>query len=312
MKKVRLKNTELVLSNICYGTGNFGERLEKAEAFRMLDCFADMGGNFIDTANVYCRWVPGLENSSEQYIGQWLKERNAYHRVVVATKGGHYDFSAPEISRVNKKEVQKDLEQSLRTLGKDGIDFYWLHRDDETKDIKAIVDMMEEFVSQGKIRYYGASNYRQDRIEAAKAYAEKNNLQGFSAVSNQWSIASANKDKDLKLDPTLVMMDKNYYEWHKKTQTPLVPFSVSSQGFFDKLYKNADISEKMKKIYQNEENGRRYEEMCQWKEKLGVSMQAVTLAWFLNQPFSVFPVTAVSRVEQMKDIETASELVLDI
>lgn len=312
MKKVKLKNTDLILSNICYGTGNFGERLHKDEAFHMLDTFVDLGGNFIDTANVYCRWVPGLGNSSEQYIGQWLKERNAYHDIVIATKGGHYDFSAPEISRVSKKEIQKDLEESLRTLGKDCIDFYWLHRDDETVDIREIIDMMEDFVVQGKIRYYGASNYGQERVTQAKNYAEKNNLQGFSAVSNQWSIAKVNKGGDFQFDPTLVMMDGNYYEWHKETQTPLVPFSVSSQGFFDKQYRNVELSEKMKKMYLNEENMKKYQKMCRLKEQYGVSMQAVTLAWFLNQPFQVFPVTAVSSEEQMKDFEMASELVLDI
>lgn len=311
MKKVRLKDTELVLSNICYGTGNFGERLQKEEAFRMLDAFTDMGGNFIDTANVYCRWVPGLGNSSEQYIGQWLKERNAYHHVIVATKGGHYDLSAPGISRVNKKEIQKDLEESLRTLGKDCIDFYWLHRDDETVDIREIIDMMEDFVAQGKIRYYGASNYKQERVEQARVYAREKMLQGFTAVSNQWSIAEVNKDKELNLDPTLVMMDKKYNEWHKETQTPLIPFSVSSQGFFDKLYRHIELSEKMKKMYVNKENMKKYEKMCRLKEEYGVSMQVVTLAWFLNQPFQVFPVTAVSNEKQMKEFEIASQLILE-
>ena len=73
MKRIRLSGTDLLVSNICLGGGNFGEKLTKETVFQVLDTYTEAGGNFIDTANVYCRWIPGLANISEEIIGEWLK-----------------------------------------------------------------------------------------------------------------------------------------------------------------------------------------------------------------------------------------------
>lgn len=323
MKMTKMKGTELTLSNICYGAGNFGEKLSREQAFAALDKFVDAGGTFIDTANVYCRWVPGCGNSSEQYIGEWLKSRNAYGRVVVATKGGHYDFNCPHISRVTKQDIAQDLEESMGTLGMDHIDLYWLHRDNPHMEIGEIMEIMEEFVKAGKIRYYGASNYSLDRMETARIYAEQKGMQGFSAVSNQWSMASVNKGKNLNTDPSLVILDQAYYQWHKEHQMPLVPFSSSAHGVFDKLYASGvrarngvivegkeriSLSEAMAAAYLNPRNFKLYEKLCDVKKEYGVSLYCLTTACLLNQPFQVFPVASVSRLEQMDDFLEASEL----
>lgn len=311
MKNVKLKNTDLELSNICYGAGNFGEKLNKEQAFCMLDAYVGLGGNFIDTANVYCRWIEGLGNSSEQYIGRWLKERNAYNKVVIATKGAHYDFATPEKSRVREEEIRKDLEESLRTLGLDCIDFYWLHRDDESVDIKTIVDIMEKLVKEGKIRYYGASNYKRYRMDEAVKYASEKGLHGFSAVSNQWSMAAVNEGGNMNSDPSLVMMDDDYYQWHMKTGMPMIPFSSGAHGFFDKLYRNSTLSDAMKKAYMNDKNLRMYEALCELSKESGESVYALSLAWLLNQPFQVFPIASVSGAKQLEDFARASEIILD-
>ena len=105
MKRQTLAGTDLEVGRICLGTGGFGEKTDDKQARRLLDCFVDGGGCFIDTANVYCRWVPGRGNSSEQYIGRWLRDRKASGKVVVATKGGHYDLSRPQISRVTEADA---------------------------------------------------------------------------------------------------------------------------------------------------------------------------------------------------------------
>lgn len=310
MQRVKLQHTDLMLSNICYGTGNFGDTLDKSRAFGNLDCFVEMGGNFIDTANVYCKWLKGQGNSSERYIGQWLKERGAYKDVVIATKGGHYDFENPDISRVNKQEITKDLEESLRTLGLECIDFYWLHRDDETKAIEEVIDVMEEFVQQGKIRYYGASNYKLYRMEEARVYAKEKGIQGFSAVSNQWSMASVNRGANLNQDASLVMMDQTYYEWHKKYGMPMIPYSASAHGYFSKMQKNA-ISEELQKAYLNKRNEQLYRVLCEASKEYGVSLYCLTQAYFFCHGFQVFPVASVSKPEQLKDFDIASELILE-
>ncbi|MCP1110291.1 aldo/keto reductase [Ohessyouella blattaphilus] len=307
MKKQPFGTTKLQLSNICYGTGNFGEKLTKEQAFYNLDMYLDAGGNFIDSANVYCRWVPGLTNSSEQYLGEWLKSRNAYDKVVIATKGGHYDFESPEISRVNPRDVRKDLEESLQTLGLERIALYWLHRDDLETPIEDIIEMMEDFVKEGKIRYYGASNYTKARMNQAVNYAEEKGLQGFSAVSNQWSAVKVNPGGNLNSDPTLVMMDEDYYQWHKAHQMPLVPYSAGGHGYFQKRFLKEAISPAMKKAYDNESNEELLRKFSLLSQETGVNVHAVSLAWLLQQPFPVFPIAAITKPTQLEDFLVASE-----
>ncbi|MGF7011549.1 aryl-alcohol dehydrogenase-like predicted oxidoreductase [Lachnospiraceae bacterium PF1-21] len=307
MKKEPFGTTKLQLSNICYGTGNFGEKLTKEQAFYNLDMYLDAGGNFIDSANVYCRWVPGLTNSSEQYLGEWLKSRNADDKVVIATKGGHYDFESPEISRVNPRDVRKDLEESLQTLGLERIDLYWLHRDDPETPIEDIIQMMEDLVKEGKIRYYGASNYTKERMEQAVNYAKAKGLQGFSAVSNQWSAVKVNPDANLNSDPTLVMMDEDYYQWHKAHQMPLVPYSAGGHGYFQKRFLKEAISPAMKKAYDNDSNEELLRRFSLLAQETGVSVHALSLAWLLQQPFPVFPIAAITKSAQLADFLVASE-----
>ena len=326
MKKIKMLNTNLELSNICLGCGDFGGKLSKDEAFEIMDTYVVSGGNFMDTANVYCRWIPGKGNCSEKIIGDWLKSRNAYHKVIVATKGGHYDLENPSIPRVNKKAITKDLEESLKTLGTDCIDFYWLHRDDETKPIEEIIEIMEEFVKSGKIRYYGASNYTLERMQKAKDYAIKNKYQGFSALSNQWSLATVNSQINVKADPSLKSMSPAFYQWHKKYNIPIVPYSATASGFFEKLYranpiiKNGELissldelkmSENIKNNYINKCNISIYEELLKLKKENEVSLYVLSLAYLLNHPFQVFPISSVSRKEQLQDFVKASDIVLD-
>ena len=86
--------------------------------------------------------------------------------MIVATKGAHYSFENPGRSRVNREDIRADLDESLRTLGTEVIDFYWLHRDDPEKPVEEIVDILEEMQKEGRIRYFGFSNYRTDRLKA--------------------------------------------------------------------------------------------------------------------------------------------------
>ena len=207
-----MNNTDLRLSRVCLGGAGFGNTLDEDASFKILDTFIENGGNFIDTANVYCRWVPGLENCSEKIIGKWLKSRNMYNNVIIATKGAHYNINDPlKKPRLSPAEIRADLDDSLRTLGIEAIDFYWLHRDDTSRPIEEITDSLEAFKKEGKLRYYGFSNFKIERAEAARKYMESRSLNGPYAISNQWSFASVNTDSNINPDPTLVLFNKDEY-----------------------------------------------------------------------------------------------------
>ena len=109
MKYVNITNTELTVSVVCLGSSHFGSLISEETAFEILDRFTEGGGNFIDTANVYGRWHPGGQNLSEQVIGRWLKSRNAYGKLIVATKAAHYDPKTPQIMRLSEDDINKDI-----------------------------------------------------------------------------------------------------------------------------------------------------------------------------------------------------------
>ena len=330
MRMINLKNTDLFLSNICLGTSPFGGRMDEAHAFEILDAFVAAGGNFIDTANAYCRWIPGLDNCSEQIIGNWLRSRKCYDKVMVASKGGHYDcrkgLTGEMPCRATKEDMYRDLEESLATLGLDHFDLYWIHRDNPALPMGEILDFMEELVKSGKIRYYGLSNYSLTRLMEGEAYVKEKGVQGFCAVSNQWSLAASNRESHYNPDPTIVICDEDEYAWHLQNSMPLVPFTSTARGFFTKLQKldapvkdgklrippdELAMDERVKYPYLNERNLHLYEELLALSAETGYSLQMLSVAYLTNQPFQVIPVSSFSRLEQMEDFIAASEITLD-
>lgn len=327
MKYIHLKDTDLNLSNICLGTVNFGEKLNREQTFEILDEFVRLGGNFLDTANVYGRWVaPTFCNMSEKLIGEWMKKRGAYNNVVVATKGAHYDLSTPTVPRVEEKEIRIDIEDSLRTLGLDVLDFYWLHRDDLSKPIEEIMDVLENLRAEGKIRYYGLSNYTVERLEQARNYLQKKGLKGPYGVSNQWSLAEVDSGKETSADPTMVPCTSEEYEWHRETQVPLMPYSSTAFGLFEKMRRtgvqvcggellSGGIFEaeypNLFEIYWNEKNLQTYEKLLEVQKETGHSMHALSVAWLFSHPFQVFGLGSVRSCEQLKELAEASEIEWD-
>ena len=311
MKYVKLIDTLPKLSNICLGLGSLGTGLSEAESFEILDAFADAGGNFADTANVYGKWAADGQNHSEIIIGKWLKQKNACGKITIATKGGHFDLKTPHISRVNKSEVQKDIEESLKSLGLDCIDLYWLHRDDETKPIAEILNFMEDFVKEGKIRHYGASNYRLDRLQKAAEYAKENKCRGFFAVQNQFSLAVPTPNL-ANSAPDLVSTDEALYRWHEETKTPLIPYSSTASGFFEKMFQaGAKWADRVNKVYVNERNLKIYGELLKLREKYNTSLYTLSVACLINLPFCTIPISSVRNVEQLEGFLEASDLTIE-
>ncbi len=297
---VLLGKTELLVSRIGLGADHFGTAIDEKTAERILDAYLDMGGNFIDTANIYGKWVKGAGNASEKFLGRYLRSRKP--SCIVATKGGHYTFDAPHRMRLSKAEIEKDLDESLMTLGLDTIDFYWLHRDDPDREIIEIIETMNGFVKAGKIRYFGASNYSASRLFEANAYAEAHGLLPFSAVSNRYSALLENPLSEG--DKTLVVTKEEELAFHKTTKTPLVPYQATARGYFTKLLENR-ADEGLIRRYKNPENEALYRELLHFSREHGCSMQTATLVKTASLPFQVIPLTSVKRPEQLEDVRAA-------
>ena len=144
--------TDLEFSAICLGTMTFGSQVAEAEAARMVDFALDRGINFIDTANVY------NEGLSEEITGRLLGARRS--QVVLATKvRGNMGTGEDAYGGLSPEAIFRAVEESLKRLGTDYIDIYYLHQPDHSAEIYETLRAMNDLVAGGKVRWIGTSNY---------------------------------------------------------------------------------------------------------------------------------------------------------
>jgi len=139
-----------LVSRLALGTMTFGVETDEAEAFRQLDLYVDRGGNFIDTADVYG------SGASEQIIGNWARQRGGMGDLIVATKGR---FAPPPGSHgASRRALVRSVDASLKRLGIEAIDLYYVHGWDRHTDIAETLATLGDLVRAGKIHSVGWSN----------------------------------------------------------------------------------------------------------------------------------------------------------
>lgn len=294
-----IPGTELNASVISFGGNSLSTVDAQAFAMDQLDIYTELGGNFVDTANIYGRWLtPGL-NHSEIYIGNWMTARRNRHQLVLATKGAHPAWESLTVPRLSRDEVAIDLHQSLAALQTDYIDLYYLHRDDERVSVEEILSFLNEWVKAGKIRYFGCSNWKPERIRQANAVAKAHGWQGFVANQLMWSLAEALPAGFA--DPTMVAMDKASLTLHRETGLAAVAYSSQANGYFDKLATlgKDKISPELRKLYDSPKNDRRYLRLVKVAADLNLPLHEVVLGYLLAQPIPAYAVIGPRNAEQL-------------
>ncbi|HEY9239405.1 MAG TPA: aldo/keto reductase, partial [Burkholderiaceae bacterium] len=161
-----LGRSGLQVSPICFGGNVFGWTADEATSFSLLDAWVDAGMNFIDTADVYSRWVPGhTGGESETIIGRWLKQTGRRDRIVLATKVGK-PMGDGQVG-LSPAYIRSAVEASLRRLQTDVIDLYQSHDDDATVPLEDTLGAFADLIRAGKVRAIGASNYTAPRLAEA-------------------------------------------------------------------------------------------------------------------------------------------------
>ncbi len=309
MQKRLIPNTDLNLSVLCLGTGDMGGAISREDSFALLDAFVEAGGNFIDTAKIYSDWRPGERSISEKTIGAWLKTRSNRQSVVVATKGAHPDLASMNTARMSPGEILSDLEASLRHLGVETIDLYYLHRDDPSRPVEEILDTLEAQAQAGKIRYYGCSNWRPERIWLARYYAAERGMRGFVVDQPFWNFAKIEYAN--LADPTLAVMDEALWNLHVQTGMACAPFSSQANGFFQKFLSGKDEASfpvHQRKMYLTDENRARAERLKRFVQRSGLTITQVTLGYLLSQPFPTFPIVGCRTLDYLRDSLTAADV----
>ncbi len=152
----RLGRSGLEVSRLCLGTMMFGDQTSEQHSFEILAAARDAGINFIDTANAYAK------GRSEEIVGRALK--GCRDEWVLATKVGTPMSEAIGENRLSRKRIMTEVERSLSRLQTETIDIYYLHRDDLDIPLEEPVRAMGDLIRQGKIRYWGFSNFDGWRI----------------------------------------------------------------------------------------------------------------------------------------------------
>jgi aryl-alcohol dehydrogenase-like predicted oxidoreductase len=186
----RLGATDLDVFPLNLGGNVFGWTADRAASFAVLDAYREVGGNFLDTADVYSNWVPGhAGGESEEIIGAWLRERGCRGEMVVATKVG---LGGPDLGGrgLRADQVRRGCESSLRRLGVDRIDLYYAHRDDPDTPQEETLGALDALVRAGKVRWLGASNYAAPRLRAALEASARGGLAAYAVVQPEYNLVT--------------------------------------------------------------------------------------------------------------------------
>ncbi|WP_409345734.1 aldo/keto reductase [Paenibacillus sp. MBLB4367] len=300
MIKTVIPGTELNASSICLGTVLFGSTMSEEDSFRLMDAFAEQGGNFFDSALNYADWCSDVKAASEKTIGKWLKERKNRDRIIVSTKGA---CPMPEqFLRLEREHIRTDLHRSLKHLQTDCIDLYWLHRDDPSRPVEEIVDTLNEMAEEGKIRYFGCSNWTLPRLREAQAYARRSGKQAFSANQMRWSLAEQNAESSA--DETIVGMDEETKAFHANAGLAAVPFSSQAGGFFSGRYRPGEVpagKEEIVRQYGSDANYAKLARVLEVAKETGKPPAVIALSYLLSQPFAVYPIIGSRTMEQLAE-----------
>ena len=284
------------LSVLCLGTGFYdGITISDSDAFRQLEYYLENGGNFIDTAHLY-----GFPDSrAERILGAFFRESGFRDKVFLCSKGAHPPLENMSRSRVNRSDIFSDMEKSLEYLDTDCIDLYFLHRDDEKIPAGEITEWMNELIRKGMTRAWGVSNWKTDRIRQASEYAAGRGLTGPSCNQAMWSYASVNRSR--LRDQTLVPMDRSMFEYHRNTKMPLMAYTSQARGYFPLRLMGRSVSEDFKGVYDSAENDVKYERICSVSRETGISVSALSMLFFLLQPFGAFPIVTYANPKHFEE-----------
>ena len=145
-------NSDLDAYPLSLGGNTFGWTTDEEQWFAVLDAYAAVGGNFIDSADSCSAWAPGHSGGeSETIIGAWVKARGNRDQVIVATKVSQH----PQFRGLKAANIAAACEASLERLQADHIDLYYAHYDDASTPLEETVGAFGELQRAGKIRYVG-------------------------------------------------------------------------------------------------------------------------------------------------------------
>jgi aryl-alcohol dehydrogenase-like predicted oxidoreductase len=295
----RLGTSDLDVFPLCLGGNVFGWTSDERQSFEVLDAYAEAGGNFVDTADVYSEWVPGhTGGESEAIIGRWMAARRPRRPMVVATKVG----MSAHAKGLSAKTIRAAAEASLRRLGVERIDLYYAHVDDEETPLEESLRAFDALVKDGKVRYIAASNYTAPRLAEALAVSDREGLTKYVA-----------------LQPHYNLVERGEYEGElqalcAREGLACLPYFGLAKGFLTGKYRPGTQVDSQRAsaagAYLNERGLALLSTLDDIAAAHHTSVAAVALAWLRAQQTVAAPIASARTKAQLADLLPVANLTL--
>ena len=288
----------LRVSEICLGTMSFGQDwgfgADEATSHRVLDTYAEQGGNFLDTANKY------HNGQTEEYLGRWLQGRR--DRMVVATKYTlSMDHTDPNASGNHRKNLVRSIEGSLRRLQTDHIDLLWVHAWDDQTPWQETMRALDDVVRAGKVLYIGVSDTPAWVVSSCNVLAELRGWSPFIGLQIEYSLLQRTPERDL------LPMAKHF-------GLSVLAWGPLGAGVLTGKYTRGGDNDSLR-TQGNENRGRTNEKSLaiaravdEVADELGVTSAKVAVAWVRAQGYGMIPIVGARKVSQITDTLAAGEV----
>ena len=306
MPDIRLRQlgrSGLEVSPICLGGNVFGWTVDESMSFRLLDAWVDAGMNFVDTADVYSRWVPGhAGGESETIIGKWFRQNKKRHRVVLAAKVGKP--MGDNDKGLSKAYIRRAVEASLRRLKTEVIDLYQSHDDDTETPLEETLAAYAELIKEGKVRAIGASNYTGPRLALALETSRRLGVPRYESLQPLYNLVER-EPYESELEPVC-----------REHGVGVINFYALASGFLTGKYRStADLGKSVRGSgagkYLNERGLAILGALDAVAATVGATPAQVALAWQIARPGITAPIASATGPAQLAELVGAAALTLD-
>jgi 1-deoxyxylulose-5-phosphate synthase len=304
MEYIKLGNTGLDVSRLCLGCMSFGtpERgfpewtLDKDSSRLIIKKAIESGINFFDTANYYS------EGTSEEFIGEILKEYANRDEIVLATKVYFPMYKGPNGKGLSRKAIMAEIDQSLKRLGTDYVDLYQIHRWDYSTPIEETMEALHDVVKAGKARYIGASSMFAWQFLKANHVAEKNGWTRFVSMQNQINLLYREEEREM-------------LPLCKEEKIAVIPWSPLAGGKLTRDWEETTDrsgNDPAKGSFYSKDIDRPIvQRVAEIAEKKGVSRAQIALAWVLQKEPVTAPIIGATKMSHLEDAVAALSITLE-
>ena len=318
MERRTLGGSGISVTDICMGTMTFGAQCDEKLSFEIMDRAFDAGIDFYDAAEMY-PVPPKVETYgiTEEIVGRWLKTKPR-EAVIVATKitGPGHGWFVPPVrhgrTALDRHQIVRAVDESLRRLQTDYIDLYQTHWPDHSARYEDVLDALTVLIRQGKIRAAGCSNETCWGLMKSLWAAEQHGLSRYDTVQNNFSILNRRCESELA-------------QVCRREQVSLLPYSPLGGGVLTGKYTDdwpegarfsayRTAGERQQKILErflNDRSRQTVEMLRPIAADVGVSLTALSVAWSRQHDFVASTIIGATTVEQLDESLAAKELILD-